>query len=115
MGPGVASGIGMGDAKLLAAVGAFLGPKSVLLVILCFCIFFGLISCLALAIKVPWKQVIAWLKQKIFDGDTSGMTIDTSKLAEQRKAPIPISLAILGGTLLSMGFDKQILAFFGFY
>lgn len=116
MGPGGAhGGIGMGDAKLLAAVGAFLGPKSVLIVILYFCIFFGLMSCVALAPKVPWKQLMVFLKTAIFDGDTSSVKLDTTKLLEQRKATMPISLAILAGTVATIFFEQQTLVFFGLH
>ncbi len=115
LGPGgVSSGIGMGDAKLLAAVGAFLGPKAVLIVILYFCFFFGLMSCIALAMKLPWKQLGVLVSTAIFEGDTSGVSIDTTKLAKQLKAPMPISLAIFAGTLITICFEKQTLAFFGF-
>jgi hypothetical protein len=35
-------------------------------------------------------------------------------LLEQRKAPMPISLAIFAATLMTICFEKQTLALFGF-
>ena len=116
MGPGArVGGIGMGDAKLLAVVGAFLGPKSALLAILYFCVFFGVMSIVILATKIPWKQVAKLVSATIFDGDTSGQSIDTTKLEEQRKAPIPISFAILAATVMVIFYQSQTLAFLGLH
>jgi len=106
---GSSGGIGMGDAKLLAAVGAFLGPKSAIMAVFYFCIFFGLQSCLVLATKVPWKQVGTMISTAIFDGDISGVKLDTSKLSEQRKTPIPISFAILLATTVTIVFREETL------
>ncbi len=114
MGPGAqVGGIGMGDAKLLAVVGSFLGPKSALVTILYFCFFFGIMSCVILATKIPWKQVGVVVSTMIFEGDIKGLTIDTTKLKEQRKAPIPISIAILAATTMTIFYQKQTLAFLG--
>ncbi len=114
MGPGArVGGIGMGDAKLLAVVGAFLGPKSALVAVLYFCIFFGLMSCVMLATKIPWRQVWVLATTAIFDGDISGLSIDTTKLQEQRKAAMPISIAILAATVVTILYQSQTLAFLG--
>ena len=106
-------GIGMGDVKLLGAVGAFLGPKSALISIFYFCLSFGILSCLMLATKVPWKQVGIFVSTAIFDGDTSNVRLDTTKLNAQRRSPMPISICILIGAALAIYFRTQTLAFFG--
>jgi prepilin peptidase CpaA len=106
-------GIGMGDAKLLAAVGAFLGPKSAIMAVFYFCLFFGLQSCLVLATKVPWKQVGTLVSTAIFEGDISNVKLDTAKFSEQRKSAIPISLAILIATMVTILFKHQTLHIFG--
>jgi len=106
-------GIGMGDAKLLAAVGAFLGPKSALIAIFYFCLFFGLLSCIILSRKVPWKQVGALVSTAIFDGDISGIKLDTKSLDEQRRKPLPISIVILPAAVLAIYCRVQTLKFFG--
>jgi hypothetical protein len=72
-------------------------------------------SCIILATKVPWRQVGVLVSTAIFEGDISQLTIDTTKLAEQRKAPMPISLAILAATLVTIYFEPQTLAFLGLH
>lgn len=106
-------GIGMGDAKLLAAAGAFLGPKSAVMCVFYFCIFFGLQSCLVLATKVPWKQVGTMVSTAIFDGDVSGVKLNTTEFNQQLKSPIPASLAILVATAITILFREQTLRLAG--
>jgi prepilin peptidase CpaA len=111
---GRTGGIGMGDAKMLAAVGAFIGPKAILIVLLYFCLFFGVMSALFLVRTLPIKQVIAAVRAIAFGADPDAVTIDTTKFQEARKAPIPISVAIAVGTLVGIIFQQQTLSFLGF-
>ena len=68
-----------------------------------------------LATKIPWRQVRVLVTTAITDGDISGLTIDTTKLTEQRKAPIPISIAVLAATAMTIFYLPQTLAFFGLH
>jgi len=111
---GQAGGIGMGDAKMLAAIGAFIGPKAILIVLLYFCLCFGAMSVLFLVRTLPWKQVVSATRAIAFGADPDAVTIDTTKFQAARKAPIPISVAIGVGTLLGIAFQQQTLSFLGF-
>jgi prepilin peptidase CpaA len=111
---GASGGIGMGDAKMLAAIGAFLGVKSVLIVLLYFCLCFGALSMIFLIRTIPWKEVIAATRAIAFGADPDAVKIDTAKFDAQRKAPIPISVAIAVGTVLEQAFRDPTLRFLGF-
>ncbi len=115
IGSSSSGGIGMGDAKLLAAVGAFLGPKSAIMSVFYFCLFFGLQSCLALAIKLPWKQMGILVSAAIFEGDVSGVKLDLAKFSEQRKSPIPASVAILAAVIVTILFREETLRLAGLH
>jgi prepilin peptidase CpaA len=111
---GSAGGIGMGDAKMLAAIGAFIGPKAIWIVLLYFCLCFGVMSALFLARTLPWQQVVGAIRAIAFGADPDAVKIDTTKFQEARKAPIPISVAIAVGTLVGIVFEQQTLSFLGF-
>lgn len=105
--------IGMGDAKLIAAIGAFLGIKEVLLVVFYFCFCFGILSFAKMALSVPWKQVGARLQVFLIASDQPLPEVDTSKLATARTSSMPISLAVLMALGLTLAFRQQTLAFLG--
>lgn len=105
--------IGMGDAKLIAAIGAFLGIKDVLLVVLYFCLCYGLLAAVFLAFAVPWKQV--WDRMQVFmiANQQELPKVDTNELMIKRKSSMPISLAVLLALILTLAFRQQTLTFFG--
>jgi len=107
-------GIGMGDAKMLAAIGSFIGPKAVLIVFLYFCLCFGVMSVIFMMRTLPWKQVVSATRAIAFGADPDAVSIDTTKFQEARKTPIPISVAIAAGTLLGIALQEPTLTFMGF-
>lgn len=106
--------IGMGDAKLMAAMGAILGWVPVLIAFFYFSLAWGLISMFQLARAIPWKQVGQAIFAVVLGGKLKPPKIDAEKLTEARKKRIPLGLAIAIGTLCAVLFEKQTLKFLGF-
>jgi prepilin peptidase CpaA len=105
--------IGMGDVKLLAAVGAFVGPRTMFIVLFYFCLSYGLISMVEIARVIPWKQVFIQASALAAGGKISMEKVDTSQLTIKRKSLIPIALAIFMGTLLSIAFRQETMHLLG--
>jgi len=105
--------IGMGDAKLIAAIGAFLGIKGALLVVFYFCLCYGVLSLVTMAFTIPWKQVAERVQIFLIASNQELPPVDTTKLMAQRKSPMPISIAILMALTITIIFRRESLAFFG--
>lgn len=106
--------MGMGDAKLMACMGAFLGTTTVLVAFFYFALCYGAISVFQLGRLIPWKQVFNAFAAVALGGKLVAPKVDAEKLTEVRKKRIPIGLAIALGTVIAMFFQKQTLSFLGF-
>jgi leader peptidase (prepilin peptidase)/N-methyltransferase len=104
--------LGMGDAKLMAAVGAFLGWKLALITFFYFCLSFGVISMFVLLKVVPWNALYFLVVSTFIGGAKVAPKIDATKLNEARKKPIPAGVAIAIGTLLAILFEQQTIQYF---
>ncbi|MCA9817284.1 MAG: prepilin peptidase [Candidatus Obscuribacterales bacterium] len=108
--------LGFGDAKLMAAIGAFLGPKGLMVVFLYFCVFYGLVATVKLAIVIPWKQVF-----KLFSvfglgvGTAAGKgSFDAEPIIKAMKSPIALGPLIALGTLAGIVMYAPTLVALGF-
>lgn len=104
--------IGYGDKKLMAAIGAFIGPMYVLIVIFYFCLLYGAASLVKFILAFPWSSVTGMVKDA-----SSGLTpaLDkeaANKLNTTMKSRIPIGWAIAGGTIVAATIGRQTLHFF---
>lgn len=106
--------MGMGDTKLMAAIGAFLGPGTVLVVFFYFCLSYGLIALFRLMRAVPWKQLSYLVAMTVTKSKGAPPPFDISKLLETGKSFTPIGLAITMGTVLTVLLERPTLKFLGF-
>ncbi len=100
---------GFGDIKLMAATGAFLGPKLALCVFFYFCIFYGLLGVGKIAVMAPWYKLVL---QLIAPGKFQITAEDLNKITVMRKSYMPLGPAIFLGTICAIIFEKQTLALF---
>jgi prepilin signal peptidase PulO-like enzyme (type II secretory pathway) len=105
--------MGMGDTKLIGAVGAFLGLE-VLLVWGYFALLFGAFATFKFLTAIPWNHF-----GKMVQAATMGLpsTLDkeaAEKLTTVMKTPIPLAPIIAVGTLVAIVLEKPTLAFLGF-
>lgn len=103
--------IGFGDTKLLAAVGAFVGPAVMLVVFFYFCLCYGCLSTVQVARVIPWRQLGTGFI--LLKDVSAARVIDVKKLKSTGKTRIPIGPAIAAATLLAILLEKPTLQFFG--
>lgn len=106
--------LGFGDAKLMAAIGAFLGPVGLLITFLYFSIFYGIIAVWRIGRVVPWKQFFNLFFKLGGNVALAKEGIDTEKILEMMKSKIPLGPAIALGTYCCVFFQKQTLFILGF-
>ncbi len=107
--------LGFGDAKMMAAIGAFLGPVGLLVTILYFSIFYGIVSVWRVASVMPWKQLFNIFFK--YGGNVAVIKndIDTEKILTMMKSKIALGPLIALGTYCCVFFQKQTLSFLGFH
>ena len=99
---------GHGDTKLLAAIGAFVGPAMLIGSFMYFCFSYSLFTCTKMALTVPWRQ----LTTAYMGGSLAG--VDFERLRVSRKEPVPMAPFIAAGLVLMIVLKQPTLGFLGF-
>ncbi|MFN8659096.1 MAG: A24 family peptidase [Candidatus Obscuribacterales bacterium] len=94
--------MGHGDTKLMAAIGAFVGPKTLFIIFLYYSFCYGLYAIFAIGKVFPWMQVL--MSQ---EADRAGISenmpdVDFKEVTKARKQLIPVAPFIWGGTVLGL-------------
>lgn len=89
----VIGGIGAGDIKLMAALGAWLGPQGIVQVYIVTSVFIGLASVLKILTTQDDSKISGKLK-RLFPGAASGDLAETAKKSPQRLIPVGFLIAV---------------------
>jgi prepilin peptidase CpaA len=100
-----------GDAKLMAAIGAFVGPGGVLLTFLFFSIIYGLVAIGKTVRVFPWQKLIMAMRTGVVADDF----LQDEKLQTELKSKIPLGPSIALGTFLAIVLQKPTLDLLGFH
>ena len=92
--PFVMGGMGGGDVKLLAAIGAFAGPAGVTKIFLASAIFGGVLSLAAIAKEKAWKQTFQSLRERLMYAALSQKWDPESRMTFTR-SPIRVPYALM--------------------
>ncbi len=101
-----------GDVKLIAAIGAFLGPGAVTLVIFYSCLCWGFPAIFLILKALPWKVIYAALASR--QVKDPGKMLVSKEAREKGKRAMPVGPAIAAATIITCLLEKQTLAFLGF-
>ena len=106
--PYIIGGMGAGDAKLMGAVGAFLGPKGVFIAFLATSIVGGIYAIGLLAFHGYLKEALKryWAILKTFIFTNKFIYIPPSKREQKPKLCYGVAIAI--GTIISLAFTIKI-------
>lgn len=105
-----------GDVKMMAAVGAMLGPIKFLICMFYFSIVYGIVSLFLIIKAIPKEQMkgMFLLLKSLAAGVDMSKSFDMTEVEKAKKALIPLGPIIFTGTLLGILLDKWTMHFMGF-
>lgn len=105
-----------GDVKMMAAVGALLGPIKFLIVMFFFSLIYGLVAVISMIRAIPPDQYKAfWLAfTSMGAGVDLSSTVDMTDVKAAGKRMIPLGPIIAVGTILGIVLAKPTMHFMGF-
>lgn len=105
-----------GDVKMMAAVGAFLGPIKFLMVMFYFSLLYGIVAIAFMIKAIPPDQYKAfWLAfTSMGAGVDLSATVDMTDVKAAGKRLIPLGPIIAAGTILGILLAKPTMHFMGF-
>lgn len=107
--------MGHGDTKLMAAIGTFVGPRTLGVIFLYYSFCYGAYAIFKIAPKLPWMQLM--MSQEAGRAGISAddmPAVDMSEVNKARKELIPVAPFILGGTILGILLETPTLQLMGF-
>lgn len=106
---------GMGDVKLVAAIGSFLGPGDVLIVFFWFFLSFAPVAWYRIAASLPWKGLIGAMPSFLKTHDPQLIiNLDWSGFNKARKAPLLFGPFYAAGAFLAILLSGPTRALLGF-
>jgi len=100
-----------GDAKLMAAIGTFVGPGGVLLTMFFFSVIYGCTALTKVLLSFPWEKMSLAMKS----GVGIERVLEDDKMMEARKSKMALGPMIALGTFLAIVLQKPFLDALGFY
>lgn len=100
-----------GDAKLMAAIGTFVGPGGMLLTFLYFSLIYGMIAVVKTVAVFPWQKLSMAMNTGVVTDDF----LQDEKLQSALKSKIPLGPSIALGTFLAIVLQKPTLDLLGFH
>ncbi len=107
---------GMGDVKLVAAIGSFVGPSLILLVFFYFFISLAPVAWYRMFSAFPWRQIFSALPLLITTGNLSALAnLDWTRFNTARRSSLLFGPFYAVGTACAFLLERPTRIFLGFY